>query len=1599
MQYIYTRMSMNKIMNEIINKVIQTEFPKLNIKHRNKLLELMIDILDLVSIKFGIGSDFNYQLQQNDNQDIKGFLLMLIPFVNDKSEIKDLNDIYVSKEPTDTDINKAEPKYVFSNVQYGRCKRGKTNTEIPFDIEHLNHNFYLLKETIQTVANKLYVNWIDIRPIPVVNIQDNEIIKNYPRIMNILNQTTNAFENNNLLIYDPVIEDKQARNYGGIYIGDIYDVLANNLYFNIKSIKWLIYDGFNNNNELQPFYYYIHNILLQGDFLQNWNDLKVSSINEVPFINKSVSIPPKTVRLIVKSIIYFFDKWYMRNKDILDTGYIPLDLKGLSPGEIDLEDDEETLSRSDKFDNILFKTLPTMKPERVQEFINESFERFKNTWYGAILKDYNTVVEFDNNITAKNIYSFAKSLSSYKQDKSYIQYPRYWKTLNDTDKKEIQKRLNWNVKTDGNVKKWFTITRYIRYTYKLQNDADINARNTEYFINIKKIMPKIILNIMTLNGILSEFVPSKELTDAKINKNNVSQSLDNLIKNTSDKARWDNSVYFLTGKKYSDHKMTYEESSGISQTKSYLDLVSESNKKSSRPWYTLYAMDWVAQIGFFHKYLNNRILFVTGGTGAGKTTQVPKLLLYAMKAFDYNNDGKIICTQPRQSLVETNTETIALQLGVPITEYNSSVKKNVRTNNYHLQYKHGANSHEKEKQTGLLLKFSTDRILFDILRENPLLIKYISNIYDIVIVDEAHEHNENMDLILTLMRYATYYNNSIKFVIMSATMESDEHIYRRYYRNVNDNRMFPFNDLLQKHNLDRINVDRRIHLSSPSIPKYTVTDIYEPKSTPEELILRLAKTTKTGDILLFQPGQAEIEESLKVLNKKLPSNFIALPLYSSLSQEKRKFITGIKEGTILKYQLPRDIPFDSSYDESTIKKVPVGTYTRVVIITTNLAEASLTIPTLRYIVDTGTERTNVYDYQVRTSNLKLGPIPEASRVQRRGRAGRVESGEAYYIYEKGDKENIRKKFKISVIDIHEILYDLLRDNDNENDNISYISNDPNNVNNFNKVFSDQMIKYLYYNKNEFMKYIGNNKHYDYENNEMPPVRYETGYSKETLTDNDGTFYIIHPEELYLKRNITGKIIGLTPDVKDNTDIAYKNNKIESKKMATFWDILEETRLVQNGRKTIYGKQLLEFRSESKLKNPLETFIVLLYSRKYNLFKEIILLLPLLEVLNGRLENLSYTVSTKYNTRVSQLSKLQDIYGTCISDTCSLLSIINNILTGIGNLSTDLSRMINRILTDKVTINEEIEMIEIKQKYLKGKETNNYAGINTATLDKLLKLDYSNKLQSNNKLNDIEKKELVDEIDTSVLNDNSEKIKRWCFTNYLNYDTVTDYIKTLGKLINQLGNYNYTKFEYFDKNISNVKITDNKCENMTRVFLSAYPSNIVKKIDGTDLYTPLLNPSPIYIYSLNNVTLMKKYCYPDYILYIGTADYERNMLSIIHKIDPITIQQIVPFVYPPEKFQKSVYDMKLQEKSIEYLLSSMYSDYDKRQKQKKLAYNIIGNYLRTIQKIRQDMINNYEHANNKPQTGGTQEQATGRIINYKNYTNAYIEYILNEMYRN
>jgi hypothetical protein len=246
-------MENTNILKSIIKNGLRNMYRNLNgvdFDFLQNLLEKLIKIL-FYQYNFNTNPDIFYnQLIQNDYKDIKWLSTLLLPFMNsDPSELKSFDELYsMKKNPLDSfkDINTYEPEYKFTNLQYGRCLRFEENNEIKckeikFDYDHLNINFKLLIQTLILCSNKMYVNWLNIIPIPVDTIPSNITYQN--TIYQIETKQMKEFDIVKYCDNEKIdVSENDKMLLGSLYIGDIYNCLRNYIYEEIKEIKILIFD-------------------------------------------------------------------------------------------------------------------------------------------------------------------------------------------------------------------------------------------------------------------------------------------------------------------------------------------------------------------------------------------------------------------------------------------------------------------------------------------------------------------------------------------------------------------------------------------------------------------------------------------------------------------------------------------------------------------------------------------------------------------------------------------------------------------------------------------------------------------------------------------------------------------------------------------------------------------------------------------------------------------------------------------------------------------------------------------------------------------------------------------------------------------------------------------------------------------------------------------------------------------------------------------------------------------------------------------------------------------------------------------------------------
>jgi len=1587
---------------EINNNVMNSVFPNLNNYHKEILLNYLINIIDIIAIKFNFNLQtkdvYEQQFRQNNYKDTVGLLFMLLPYIDDTSGVKkkklmSLDELYIKKkDDVIYDINNESPKYEYTNLQYGRCQRFNNGKEIraqeiKFSEEHLRHNYLLLLDTIKTIANKLYVNWVNIRPINPTEIDS----------MNIYQITDLEIKKHKITTWEPVIDNKDGHYSKGMDASEIYNILVNYLYYSIKNIKWTIYEVYIDNkgykylsklNELLNIDHCIKNI--------SWNQLQENErdifktqwkqwINLIVQNQGTNNIPANKLYEIMYVLITFFDSNYKKSST---DNYVRLPTKsqfGEDDSEEDIDIDMEAIKTSAKS---LYEY-----PEYIYEYIRESLIQLKNTWYGIHYFHYNketndyeldkdevpNIIDKDNITTIKNIYNFAKSLTIYGTKKSKQKankLPKQWKSLSNDEKQLILDRLN------RKVDNWFNIKGYLTKIVGLSS-SDAQKRNNDIHNNIEKNLATILYYTLASQGLLSVFTPSSKLSDYTLlpsNTNERNNEIQRLVSKEINDKKYQKSYYFINNKKYDELELTIQQKDLSIKTMKYLEAIGDTSVRIGN-WINFYAMDWISQIAFFHHYLNNRIIYITGGTGVGKSSQIPKLLLYALKMVDYKINGSVVCTQPRIPPTIGNAKTISSQMGIPIETYDNITKTNIRSDNYHIQYKYKEKGHDKT-QPGLTLKFMTDGLL-DAQLQNPILKKFNGkrftehNIYDIVIVDEAHEHNPNMDMILTKMKYATYFNNDLKLVIISATMDDDEPTYRRYYRDVNDNKMYPLNLSLEEHKLDRINVDRRIHISPPGeTTQYKIEEIYEPNKNPIDQVVEIINATTDGDILLFQPGQKDIIDSVNELNEKTPYNTIAIPYYGEMGDKKREFVDNISNNKS-KITIPKNIPFSENIDDPSIKQVPLGTYKRVVVVATNIAEASITIDTLKYVVDTGKQKTGIYDYKLRTLKLPEGFISESSRMQRKGRVGRVANGTVYYIYDKGSMEKNKKQYGISIIDFSDKLFELLYEDPSEK-LLFDEKNDPNNVIAKYDNGIDAMIQKQYMTKGGFYNYYGIDTHYDYDNNTIPYNYYQTGLDKVTLDDEVGSFYIVHPNELCFKRNIRGEIVDIEGDCK--SDFVIEASKYVSAKMNTAWNVLEENLLVFTNKNTAYktefGSKLMYFKQKITTLT-MNQIISIIYSRAYKCYGEMLILIAMYMTISSSKELIKRIVVNE-KQRV-QFDDAMKIYGNCEGDSMAILQICNEFLSYLSKFYID--------TIDETKIRSEVE----KQKqYFLNKD---YKKLDSRTLDNFIQLKNTNRITTNKTLSKSESDKMISS-NTYLISylgqirgiKNESVVKQWCDKRYLNYDVLDRFLETYMRLLNEMKKYErnlyeddfeitqdrYTKLDWFDTHTP-ILINPNEIIEMDRIRIAlmyGYNYNLsinISIINNNYYYLNIFNPNFDTIYKINklfpakgvirgriaNNTFLDPTCMKSTILYINKSedkDSGDTEMTFVENIPVNLIARLFPYI-----INKYKYNITMHERYIKEFIGSLTI----LKSGNVIYHNLINKYIKTIENIRYHLFNNVD----------------------------------------
>jgi ATP-dependent helicase HrpA len=336
---------------------------------------------------------------------------------------------------------------------------------------------------------------------------------------------------------------------------------------------------------------------------------------------------------------------------------------------------------------------------------------------------------------------------------------------------------------------------------------------------------------------------------------------------------------------------------------------------------------------------DNQVVIVAGETGSGKTTQLPKICLELGRGAA----GQIGHTQPRRIAARTVAERIAAELG---TEVGTAVGYKVRF--------------ADASSDDTAIKVMTDGILLAEMQRDRQLRRY-----DTLIIDEAHERSLNVDFIVGYLKRLLPARPDLKVIITSATIDPE-----RFARH------FAGESGTQGRDVPIVEVSGRTYpvevryrpLADPDQPGD------EPKDQAQGIIDAIAelRAEGPGDVLVFLSGEREIRDTADALADEAGlADLEVLPLYARLSAAEQH-------------------------------RVFQQHHRRRVVLATNIAETSLTVPGIRYVVDPGTARISRYSQRTKVQRLPIEPVSQASANQRKGRCGRTADGICIRLYSEED---------------------------------------------------------------------------------------------------------------------------------------------------------------------------------------------------------------------------------------------------------------------------------------------------------------------------------------------------------------------------------------------------------------------------------------------------------------------------------------------------------------------------------------------------------------------------------------------------------------------
>ena len=343
----------------------------------------------------------------------------------------------------------------------------------------------------------------------------------------------------------------------------------------------------------------------------------------------------------------------------------------------------------------------------------------------------------------------------------------------------------------------------------------------------------------------------------------------------------------------------------------------------------------------------HQVIIVCGETGSGKTTQLPKIALAlgrgkcnAQPGPDGKVRGQLIGhTQPRRIAASSVAKRIAEELNTPLGDVVG----------YKVRF-------QDRLSRDASVKLMTDGILLAETQSDPLL-----KAYDTLIIDEAHERSLNIDFLLGYLRQILPRRPDLKVIVTSATIDADR--FAQHFASA-------------KGPAPVIMVSGRTFPVEQRWRPFEESKDYDLNAAIADGVDELWQGNASGDILVFLPGEREIREAADHLRKHLSHDPVrrsaeVLPLFARLSQAEQ----------------------DRIFDGHTGRRI---------VLATNVAETSLTVPGIRYVIDAGTARVKRYSFRSKVEQLLVEPISQAAANQRAGRCGRVANGICIRLYDEAD---------------------------------------------------------------------------------------------------------------------------------------------------------------------------------------------------------------------------------------------------------------------------------------------------------------------------------------------------------------------------------------------------------------------------------------------------------------------------------------------------------------------------------------------------------------------------------------------------------------------